>query len=67
MTIGVQSPSAEAQSHDSEFQSGILFGVAAAALTAATQEFMTSARKQREGSRIGTRDTAVDHWPANSC
>jgi hypothetical protein len=50
MTVGAQSPSAEAQSHDSEFQSGILFGIAAAALTAGIQEFMTSARKQREGT-----------------
>jgi hypothetical protein len=47
MTIGAVSPSAEARSHDSEFQSGVLFGIAAGALTAAIQEFMTSARKQR--------------------
>jgi hypothetical protein len=48
VTIGAQSASAAARSHDAEFLSGILFGVGAGALTAAIQEFMTSARRKSE-------------------
>jgi hypothetical protein len=46
LTIEARSATVDEQSHSAEFLSGIFFGVAAAALIAATQEFMTSATKR---------------------
>jgi hypothetical protein len=46
MTIEARSASADEESHSAEFQSGIFFGVAAAALIVALQEFLNAARKK---------------------
>jgi hypothetical protein len=46
LTIEAQSATMEEQSHTAEFLSGVFFGVAAAALIAALQEFLNSARKR---------------------
>jgi hypothetical protein len=53
--IAARSASADEESHSKEFTSGVLFGVAAAALVAALAEFLNSARK--DGSRGETRKT----------
>jgi hypothetical protein len=47
LKIEAHSVTVDEQSHSAEFLSGILFGVAAAALIAALQEFMNSARKRK--------------------
>jgi hypothetical protein len=49
LTIEARSAVIDEQSHSAEFLSGIFFGVAAAALIAAIQEFMTSATKEETG------------------
>jgi hypothetical protein len=48
MTAEARSPSKDEQVHANEFQSGILIGVAAAALIAAFQEFLNSMTKKPE-------------------
>ena len=47
LTIEAQGAIMEEQSHTAEFLSGVFFGVAAAALIAALQEFLNSARKRK--------------------
>jgi hypothetical protein len=46
LTVEARSATADEQTRNAEFQSGILFGVAAAALIAAIQEFVNSGRKR---------------------
>lgn len=47
LMIEARSASADEQSHSAEFQSGIFFGVAAASLIGALQEFLNAARKRK--------------------
>jgi hypothetical protein len=47
LDVAARSATADEQSHAAEFQSGIAFGIAAAALLAATQEFLNSASRNR--------------------
>ena len=49
LPLGVEarSPSRDQESHNAEFLSGILLGVAAAALIAMIQEFLTNERNER--------------------
>ncbi len=54
VTIEARNAAEDEQAQDEEFQSGILFGVAAAALIAAIQEFVNAGRK-REGDRQARR------------
>jgi hypothetical protein len=50
LDIEARSATADGQSHDAEFKSGIAFGIAASALIAGIQEFVNSARrKERHG------------------
>ena len=51
MTIEARSAIAEEKSQSAEFQSGVLFGVAAAALIAGLQEFMNPDRRRRPRTR----------------
>ena len=46
LTVEARSATADEQVHSAEFQSGVLFGVAAAALIAAIQEFVNAGRKR---------------------
>jgi hypothetical protein len=47
LTLEARSATVDEQSHNDEFLSGILFGVAAAAFIAAIQELMNSARRRK--------------------
>jgi len=48
--VEARSPTADQQSNNQEFQSGIFFGVAAAAAIAAIQEFINSARRKERNA-----------------
>jgi hypothetical protein len=48
--VEARSPTADQQSNNREFQSGIFFGVAAAAAIAAIQEFINSARRKERNA-----------------
>lgn len=52
LKIEARSATVDEQSHSTEFLSGILFGVAAAALVPALQEFMNSARKRKPAADV---------------
>jgi hypothetical protein len=57
LTIEARSVTIDEQSHSAEFLSGVLFGVAAAALIAALQEFLNSARKRKSQAVATSADT----------
>jgi hypothetical protein len=57
LTIEAQSATMNEQSHNAEFLSGVFFGVAAAALIGALQEFLNSARKRKPQADGTSADT----------
>ncbi len=54
LTVEAQSVATDEEAHSAEFLSGILFGVAAAALIAAIQEFVNSARRRERDTHART-------------